>query len=802
MSQKSKIVPLSKINNELSVGGKAKGLSELIECGLKVPDGFVIIPTSSDSNINDLKSYYEQLGQGKVAVRSSALGEDSEEFSHAGQYKTFLNIEGLENVHKAVKNCIESASATRVKKYTENLSQNRMTAVAVVVQKMVEPVISGVIFTLDPTTGEEKILINAIRGEGEALVSGKARADLYVLNREGNLIMQELSEEKPLLSENILQKLVHEALYAEKNLGKPLDMEWAIDKDNQIHWLQARPITTLNQITINELDTPVTNPNNVYTRANVGEMLPGAVTPLSISVFVEAIDIGCRRMYQKVGVYSKTDAGRYICNFYGHLFFNLTKMYEIARSIIGTSKDSFEINLIGRTVPETTIEPPIAFRKRFINSFRYFKFVNGHKRSLEKLEKMAKEFTLNTNLPSEALFEEIDKNIPRLYQAYYEHYVVSANSGMMNGALVGFISGGNNFTEEALAKASSLLMNISQIESANIVTSLEEIAASISQDENRRKEFTEKTPEEALQWLKTANSSQASLLFSKFLERHGHRCIREAEFRENDWRTDPIELIKLLQSLVKNYSKNSATDDLEDDESHLEQIYKELELKGIKKKLFTGIYTKAKAGMQNREYSKSLVIKVHGEFRKAYRKLANQLEEENILPESDLLYFLKHDEIGELIKNKNSKLVSKAQVRKKLFAQQRSLQFPEITFGKPEPILDIQIDTAEIKELKGTPVSQGIVRGKVRVVKSIEDAEQLQPGEIMVASFTDIGWSPYYSLISGLITEIGGSLSHGAIVAREYGLPLVSNISNATRILQTGQEILLNGNKGTVTIIE
>ncbi len=804
MTEKSstkKILPLSNINNE-EVGGKAKGLNKLLKCGLNVPEGFVILPGEKLEKIDEIKHYYSKLGNGKVAIRSSAVGEDSEDFSHAGQYKTFLNVEGIVNVHKAVINCIESASSTQVEKYSENLSQNKESKIAVVVQRMINPSVSGVIFTLDPSTGEEKILINAVRGEGEALVSGKARPDLYVLSREGKIIMREYSGEQAVLSEQQIENLVEQALYAEKNLGKALDMEWAIDKKGNLFWLQARPITTINKITINELDTPVDDPNTLFTRANVGEMLPGAVTPLTISVFVEAIDIGLKWMYEKVGVYRKNESGRYVVHFYNHLFFNLTKMYKIARCILGTSKDSFEINIIGKTLDNTTLEPPIAFPKRFVNSIKYFRFISKHKKALKKLEKTAKEFRIDVNLPTSELYKEIDRNLDFYNKTWFRHYIVSSNSGMMNGALVGFISGGKNFTEEALIKSALLLTNIKNIESANIVTSLEDIAKEISSNDIKRREFLSLSSEKALKWLNDENNGKVYELFSNFMQRHGHRCIREAELREKEWRENPFELINILQSLVKGNTFSNKNESDTTSKTLLDEIQRELNLKGLKLKIFDKIYRKAKEGMQHREYSKALSIKIHGDFRTAYRVLGKKLVEEHLIPDHDLVYFLTHKELGDLIFNKNNKLVAKAQIRKKLFAQQRSLQFPEIVKGKPEPILISNEEKENITEIKGTPVSHGVVRGKVRIVKSIEDAEKIKAGEIMVASFTDIGWSPYYSLISGLITEIGGSLSHGAIVAREYGLPLVSNIPNATRILKTGQEIILDGTRGIVKIIK
>ena len=176
---------------------------------------------------------------------------------------------------------------------------------------------------------------------------------------------------------------------------------------------------------------------------------------------------------------------------------------------------------------------------------------------------------------------------------------------------------------------------------------------------------------------------------------------------------------------------------------------------------------------------------------------AELVEKAGLLPETDLIYFLTHEEIGTLIGGEAS-LVAKAVLRRKAYDIQKDLCFDDIYIGKPTPD---SFDAAQSDGvLKGLPVSNGRCEGIVHIVNSADDANRLQKGEIMVAKFTDIGWTPYYSIVNGLITEIGSSLSHGAVVAREYGLPSVVNVKGATSILKNGDRITVDASKGTIVI--
>ena len=196
------------------------------------------------------------------------------------------------------------------------------------------------------------------------------------------------------------------------------------------------------------------------------------------------------------------------------------------------------------------------------------------------------------------------------------------------------------------------------------------------------------------------------------------------------------------------------------------------------------------------------MVMVTTRFKRAYRRLGALLAREGALPDSDAVFFLTHDELGELVRSPAPGWAEAALARREIFAHQDALRFPDVFKGAGEPI---EIERAEgdlEDELRGAAVSRGVVRGRVRIVRSLDEASALEAGEILVAPITDVGWTPYFSLISGLVTDIGSAVSHGAVVAREYGLPAVVNTRVATRTLETGDWVELDGERGRVRRVE
>lgn len=333
---------------------------------------------------------------------------------------------------------------------------------------------------------------------------------------------------------------------------------------------------------------------------------------------------------------------------------------------------------------------------------------------------------------------------------------------------------------------SHLLSNIPNIESADILSRLQDLAVSIKKQEPKATTFQ---ADALLAFIK--GNAEINAKYQDFLAHHGHRCIKEAELRNKPWREDEIPLMNYLRSIIQSPMKLAQGEGA---------INYRKEFSFIKNPLLKAASIsyakKARQAVVDREYTKSRLIEIIDLFKTQYARLARLLVADGLLSDTDLIYFLTHEEIGRLIDG-DSRLLPLAVRRRKAHAIQEELSFDDTYIGKP--VANV-FDTAQADgTMTGVPVSNGECEGIVRIIHSAEDANHLQKSEIMVARFTDIGWTPYYSMVNGLITEIGSSLSHGAVVAREYGLPTIVNVKGATQLLKNGDYIVMNATKGTIT---
>ena len=781
-------------------GGKAKGLNGLIAAGLNVARGFVAVDINTEEDFNTAADYYISSGLKKVAVRSSASSEDGMDFSNAGQYSTFLNIQGKSSFIEAARACIKSLDNETAASYGNYFSQAKSTKMSIVVQEMVDAKFAGVCFTIDPISKKNDILIEVVKGLGESLVSGTASAEKYTVSKDRAADAGELkrvADNGVLLDEKSLSKVVDDALVALKYFNTELDLEWAIDSKGTLFWLQARPITTLDETQIDELDG-VAKDNIVFTNCNIGEMMPGAVTPLTLCTSVHAIDMGLRRMLRKANVYrsmKQVPAGSCVTSFSNHLFFNLTTVYKMATCIAGAKKSSVEASICGKYLTDT---PPLPWKNQFVlkrlyKGLKYFRFVFSGNRAMKKLDYLAANLVIPYSQNVCEFFDSIDKNLKYLDEAAWLHYATSSHSGAMSSALLITLMKDGLEHEEAKSLLAGLLEDIDNIESVDILRSMRFLARTVLEINPTASNMSY---EELYNFI--ISNEETKNAYDQFIARHGHRSIKEAEMMSKSWKNDKKSLMENILTVMKTGANEpkKTTSSLNETISQVIDGKKRMAKGGI-----NFLIKSSRKGVHDREYTKSGLVRVIDTFKEAYQTLALELVKIEALPEADLIYFLTHKEIGSLIKEKNAKLIKKASQRRRLFEEQKLLKFNDVYIGKPTAIAVEELSSKNGQVLKGTSISRGKISGKARIVKSENDAKLLEKGEIMIASFTDIGWTPYYSVIGGLVTEVGSALSHGAVVAREYALPLVVNVQNSTLLIKTGDEILLNGTDGTVTII-
>lgn len=785
------------------MGGKAEGLNRLIGHGFRVPAGFVILDASPGALPESLEAEWKALGEGPVAVRSSALDEDGEAASFAGQFATFLDVADFSGLQEAVEGCLASAAGEGAMAYRESRAEedSEVSPMCVLVQKMVDARAAGVCFTADPVTSRRDLLIlDSVRGLGEKLVSGEVTADHDVFERSTRRWRNREQEESvPVLAPDERDRIKADALKAETDFEQPLDMEWAIDESGELFWLQARPVTTL-AADPRELDTPLPQPDDVWTRCNVGEMMPGAVSPLTFSTCARGIEMGWQDNAIAIGVQATRDPRQsYVVMFLGHLFINLSEGARFSAQVTGASADQQSLAICGRIVPEVSNPEPASWRIRLPRIARQLRQLLAVKRNIRRLEALADGPAIERRgaLPT---WEAIDAGLEELYEAYALHLQVSAVAGAMAPILLAITAGQKEEPSlEDHARVAELLAGAEDVESADVVAGLERLSELIVADPSMVKRFMEADPQELVSWLEHPASKSVGEAYKAYLTKHGHRSVRELDVRQPEWAEDPLPVIRALRHQVGLRAGPTPRRPVAASAARPQDVA------GRGERILGWLTPWAHRAVRNRERAKSLLVATTVRFKRAYRALARSLVEEGRLPDEDAVFFLLHEELGLLCRGEEAgkNLAATAEARREALAYHETLDFADVGQGIPEAEEGETraVDLNEGDRIVGKPVSRGCVEGRARVVHSLEEAQFIEPGEILVARITDVGWTPFFGVISGLVTDLGSAVSHGAVVAREYGLPAVLNTRSGTQQLSTGDQIRVDGDRGWVDVL-
>ncbi len=787
------IIPVENVTSPGQGGGKAFGLSFLKRAGKNIPATWVIMAQDD----REIEAFVRQLPEeGIFAVRSSAAGEDGMEHSFAGQYESFLNISGHDALIRAIKDCFASAHSGTVESYKREFHFDNGNGMNVIVQEMVQPVVSGVLFTADPVAQRrDKIVLSVTAGLGEDLMSGHTAGENISFFKH----VKDLPGCKHIPAATF-RKLVDEAIEIENLYGKPADLEWSVDRDGRLWWLQLRPVTSLDDVHLNEFDEKPRYSPPVYTRANIGEMMPGPVTPLTLSTFGKAIERATQDLYVSSGA-QKGFSGEYIYihSFYNHLFMDVQALYAIPRNVWLSRKENVDYSVIGEVVEGIEVKKETAFLPAMLNFFRMMRYVNRGPKMSKRLKKLHAEFRISCPEDIEKCYDLIDKNIPVLDKAYLLHYVTSSQSGSLFATILNILSKGKRPGREHQEKVAAMFTDIPGVESADVIHSIDKLAEMLSLLPDVEKIFVTLPVDRAVAYLREDAPGGIRKFWNDFIERHGYRCVREAELRETEWAIDPTPVIEGLRAKIKAILSGYDGRRTNGGQKNKKVVPEGLGFVG--KMIIKKILPKARASVARREQSKAHAIGIQYQFKKAYRHLAGLLVREGFLDDADQIFFLLHEEIGQMISTGDKvSFKQKAEKRRKLYPGMQALSFPDVTIGIPVPLESEQVNSDG--GLKGIPVSRGVAEGEVHLVRNLKEAGKVKKGEIMVVQYTDVGWTPYYGIIAGLITEIGSPLSHGAVVAREYGLPTVVSVKGALSTLTDGQHVRLDAIKGKIEIIE
>ncbi|KAA9023950.1 phosphoenolpyruvate synthase [Niallia endozanthoxylica] len=850
----------------LLVGGKGLHLGELSKMeGIQVPEGFCVTTAGFQKAIEQNEMYHTLLDQltrlkvedrdliGKIsrkireilmegeissdvvkavthylsklgdehayAVRSSATAEDLPNASFAGQQDTYLNIIGKEAILQHIKKCWASLFTDRAVIYRmQNGFEHRQVYLSVIVQRMVFPQASGILFTADPISSNRKLLsIDASFGLGEALVSGLVSADCYKVKedkivdqmiatkklaiygrKEGGTETREISpnqqKTQTLTAPQILQ-LARIGRRIEAYFGCPQDIEWCL-VDDTFYIVQSRPITTLFPIPeVNDQE------NHVYVSVGHQQMMTDPMKPLGLSFHLLITPAPMRKAGGRLFVdvtpmLASPDRRNMLLNTMGQhdplmkdALMTVVERGDFIKSLPNNQNSPSPGRNNADILAEIETNPTIVHELI--------------KRSQTSIDELKQNIQTKSGLD---LFDFILEDIKELKRLLFDPQssavfmaAINASSwvnekmnewlGEKNAADTLSQSVPNNITSE---------MGLALLDVADVIRPYPEVIKYLqhAKDDNFLDELVQ-----------FDGGQEARDAIYDYLNKYGMRCSGEIDITKTRWREKPLTLVPMILSNIKNFEPDAGKWKFE--QGKQEALEKEQELLVRLKQLPDG-EQKVKETKRMidcirnfigyREYPKYGMINRYFVYKKALLKEAEQLVQAGVIREKEDIYYLTFDELREAVRtNKlNYEIINK---RKDEYRFYEKLTPPRVITSDGEIIAGKYKRENLLDEvIVGLPVSSGVIEGRARVILNMEGAD-LEDGDILVTAFTDPSWTPLFVSIKGLVTEVGGLMTHGAVIAREYGLPAVVGVENATKQIKDGQRIRVNGTEGYIEIL-
>ncbi len=774
------------------------------------------IPTDMATSIRDAVA---EVGERSAwAIRSSATVEDLPTASFAGQHDTFLNVVGADAVIDRIRHCWASLFTERAVAYRRrNDIDHRDVNIAVIVQQMVIPHASGVVFTADPLNSDRSVVaIEACLGLGEALVSGLVNPDVFKV-REGEIVAKNVAPQniailaepaggtrhqtldverqaQPTLTDSQVVRLAALGRRIEAHFGSPQDIEWClVDDDFQI--VQSRPITTLFPI------PPATDDaNHVYVSVGHNQMMTDAMTPLGLSV------------WQMTTPAPMLEAG-------GRLFVDVT-----ARLAAPSSRADF-LELSGKTDPlvrdalQTVLDrgdfvpslpddgpaPPPAVGPTTLLAPDTDAAIVNELIDQSEASVAACRRDIETKTGAE-LFDFIVSDMQELRRVLFDprsrqvFMTAIEATWWINQHLLDWLGEQNvadTLTQSVPHNVTSE-MGLALLDVADAIRPHPDVVAFLHEvdDEGFLDELDE-----------LDGGAEARAAIEAFLDRYGMRCAGEIDITRPRWVERPTALLPLILAHVNTMEPGEAQRRF--DEGRQESSAKERDLlerlralpDGDKKAAETSqMIDRVRTFMGYREYPKYGMVGRYFIYKQALLAEAERLVEEGVLREKEDIFFLRFEELHDVVRTNHvdGALIDR---RKDAFRSYQALTPPRVLTSDGEAVAgSFHRDDLPSGALPGLAVSGGTIEGRARVVLDLADAA-VEPGDILVTAYTDPSWTPLFVSIAGLVTEVGGMMTHGAVIAREYGLPAVVGVERATERIRDGQRIRLDGTDGYVMLL-
>lgn len=795
------------------VGAKASSLSALFEYGFSVPNGYAVSKRvleiyTKDKRLPDgfkqfLESCLTNLKSEKIIIRSSAIGEDSDSFSFAGQLDSFVVNNNTEKALKAIQKCWNGLNNDRVIAY-EKLSGKKLIEMGVVIQEFVEADYAGVTFTSSPYKVDQ-VYTEYVKGAGEQLVSGKVTPENFSVN------FTEIP--KGELPFNGVE-LIRLATTLKEKYEYHIDIEW-VSKGQHIFFVQARPITVFQKNKVH------------WTNTNLNENYPTPMSPLLYSIARDSYYHYFKNLASLLQIHKKSlrtleyDFSNTVGIWSNRLYYNMTSIHNILSSspLKAYFKDAFNkfVGYSEKDVAQIDTSKSTSII-RFV--FRLIRLNFSLEKHIRSIEKMVDDFAFKANskdqnLPLSTLFYTfLDLRLNQWYHASLADFF-----SMIHYKVLGDITK-KFYGKKSIGMHNTLVQAIPDLMSSEPLNETYDIVQEINKNIEIKTFFDSHLPKEVYQEIQeNPNYSQLKKSLSSYLEKWGFRCSGELMFFSTNYIEEPTKFIELLQV----YMSQDAQDPrkaiaIKDRERKL--AMRNFAWKIIKKRsLFLPVsiievgmlYLSAKLCKQaisSRERVRYKQAEMYYHFKTIVKKIGAQFVEEEKITTADDLFFMSYKEIGELLSSSAifSKDIKDLIIeRRTRFNIESNNEYPEnftTNFGeRPESVKEEVSYNGDFTEFNGLAVSGGRIKARVKVLESVLESAKLNKGDILVTKQTDPGWAMVFPLIGGLIVERGGALSHGAIVAREFGIPAVIGIANITEILSDNDEVILDGDLGKIQLL-
>jgi pyruvate,water dikinase len=752
------------------------------------------------------------------AVRSSAVSEDHATTSYAGVYESFLDVLDAE-LWAYIQACWASWWSERAVAYRRQVGETDATPrMAVVLQHMVPARCAGVAFTAEPLHDDRtRMVINAAPGLGVAVVSGIVQPEQYTLANTPDLCLLETRllhpNDAPLLPLEVVLQLGALCQRLETFCGSPQDIEWAWD--GIMCWIiQSRPITTLG-------DAGLNGTADVWGNANLKDVIPGLVSPLTWSLMQPQLEGAMRQQYARAG-YLIPPERPLLRRFWGRPYFNISLFNEAAYTLYGVPPELQAAQLGGLVPPgaRPPVSPSLRQRLRWLrNILRFVRTANRAAKGVPTQfaivqQRWREERQSLPSLDRAALLEKLEHHA-EVTQPFLELHLhlTSAMSGNFS-ALRAMVA--RAVPSVDLGQGPSPLPSASGRGSAaslaaELVTGLGDVS---SAEHSYRLWELSRLARQSPQvlaflaqgrwntWQQDLAGTAFAEAWQEFLETFGHRAVYEIEMANPRWRERPDYLFEVLATYV-SLQQARAPFDPEEQTRRRQAAEQEVcrLLMPWHRPWFRTTLRRTQTFSRLRENSKSHLVQLIDIGRLMALQAAHFLMQDGLLEDAESIFYLRIEEVQAALRGAMPVETVRHLIAQRRLERQRNAarHLPDLFVGE-RPLYTESLST-QGAVLTGLPSSPGRVTGIARVLYSPQEGTRLQPGEILVAPSTDPGWTPLFLLASGLVMETGGYLSHGAIVAREYGIPAVLNVPLATQSIPDGSSILLDGAQGVVQVL-